>query len=98
LGVEKFIVEVAEVFKADVKRLMRQHGYNNQQEVHQTLLRNVIAADFEISEKMLRCVTAPSSRRPEVARRRSPQSQTTKSKDPHKPASSQHPASEELNG
>ena len=57
LGVEKFTVEVAGVFKADLKRLMRQHGFNNQQEVHQNLLRNVIAADFETAAQMLKCVT-----------------------------------------
>ena len=59
LGVEKFTVEVAGVFKADLKRLMKQHGFNNQQEVHQTLLRNVIAADFETAAQMLKCVTTP---------------------------------------
>ncbi|WP_404487551.1 hypothetical protein ABWL43_10030 [Pseudomonas sp. HT11] len=59
LGVEKFTVEVAGVFKKDIKRLMRQHGFNNQQEVHQNLLRNVIAADFETAAQMLKCVTTP---------------------------------------
>lgn len=47
LGVEKFTVEVAGVFKTDLRRLMRQHDFNNQQEVFQNLLRNVIAANFE---------------------------------------------------
>lgn len=59
LGVEKFTVEVAGVFKADLKRLMTQHGFNNQQEVFQNLLRNVIAADFETAAQMLKCVTKP---------------------------------------
>lgn len=59
LGVEKFTVEVAGVFKADLKRLMKQHGFNNQQEVFQNLLRNVIAADFETAAHMLKCVTTP---------------------------------------
>ncbi|NWE18063.1 hypothetical protein [Pseudomonas sp. P7548] len=59
LGVEKFTVEVAGVFKADLKRLMKQHGFNNQQEVYQNLLRNVIAADFETAAQMLKCVTTP---------------------------------------
>lgn len=59
LGVEKFTIEVAGIFKADLKRLMKQHGFNNQQEVHQTLLRNVIAADFETAAQMLKCVTTP---------------------------------------
>lgn len=59
LGVEKFTVEVAGVFKADLKRLMKQHGFNNQQEVFQNLLRNVIAADFDTAAQMLKCVTTP---------------------------------------
>ena len=59
LAVEKFTVEVAGVFKADLKRLMKQHGFNNQQEVHQNLLRNVIAADFETAAQLLKCVTTP---------------------------------------
>jgi len=59
LGVEKFTVEVAGVFKPDLKRVMSAHGFNNQQEVYQNLLRNLIAADFETQAKMLRCVTTP---------------------------------------
>lgn len=59
LGVEKFTIEVAGIFKADLKRLMKQHGFNNQQEVHQALLRNLIAADFETQAQMLKCVTTP---------------------------------------
>ncbi|NWC96104.1 MULTISPECIES: hypothetical protein [unclassified Pseudomonas] len=59
LGVEKFTVEVAGVFKSDLKRLMKQHGFNNQQEVFQNPLRNVIAADFETAAQMLKCVTTP---------------------------------------
>jgi len=59
LGVEKFTVEVAGVFKADLKRLMKQHGFNNQQEVFQNLLRNLISADFETAAQMLKCVTTP---------------------------------------
>ncbi|MFU2330299.1 hypothetical protein [Pseudomonas sp. NFX98] len=59
LGIEKFTVEVAGVFKPDIKRLMQEHGFNNQQEVYQNLLRNVIAADFDTAAQMLRCVTTP---------------------------------------
>ncbi|WP_447759275.1 hypothetical protein [Pseudomonas moraviensis] len=59
LGVEKFTVEVAGVFKPDLKRVMAAHGFNNQQEVHQLLLMNLIAADFETQTKMLKCVTTP---------------------------------------
>ena len=59
MGVEKFTVEVAGVFKPDLKRVMAAHGINNQQEVHQLLLTNLIAADFETQTKMLRCVTTP---------------------------------------
>jgi hypothetical protein len=59
LGVEKFTVEVAGVFKPDLKRVMAAHGINNQQEVHQLLLMNLITADFDNQAKMLRCVTTP---------------------------------------
>ncbi|SDU57984.1 hypothetical protein [Pseudomonas mandelii] len=59
LGVEKFTVEVAGVFKPDVKKVMKAHGINSQQEVHQLLLMNLITADFETQAKMLRCVTTP---------------------------------------
>ena len=59
LGVEKFQIEVAGVFKPDLKAVMKAHGINNQQEVHQLLLKNLIAADFETQAWMLRCVTTP---------------------------------------
>lgn len=59
LGVEKFTVEVAGVFKPDLKKIMAAHGINNQQEIYQLLLMNLIAADFETQAKMLRCVTTP---------------------------------------
>ena len=59
LGVEKFTVEVAGVFKPDLKKVMKAHGINNQQEVYQLLLMNLIAADFEAQAAMLRCVTTP---------------------------------------
>ncbi|KQV21060.1 hypothetical protein ASC74_18570 [Pseudomonas sp. Root329] len=58
-GVGVFKVEVAGVFMPDLKRLMMEHGFNNQQEVYQNLLRNVIAADFETAAWMLRNVTTP---------------------------------------
>jgi hypothetical protein len=59
LGIEKFTVEVAGVFKPDLKRVMAAHGINNQQEVYQLLLMNLIGADFETQAKMLKCVTTP---------------------------------------
>ncbi|WP_323150738.1 hypothetical protein [Pseudomonas glycinae] len=59
LGVEKFTVDVAGVFKPDLKRVMVAHGFNNQQEVYQNLLQNLIAADFETQAQMLKCVTTP---------------------------------------
>ncbi|MBD9443058.1 hypothetical protein [Pseudomonas sp. PDM04] len=59
LGIEKFTVEVAGVFKPDLKQVMKAHGINSQQEVHQLLLMNLIAADFETQAWMLRCVTTP---------------------------------------
>jgi hypothetical protein len=58
-GVGVFKVEVAGVFMPDLKRLIKEHGFNNQQEVYQNLLRNVIAADFDTAAQMLRCVTTP---------------------------------------
>jgi hypothetical protein len=59
LGVEKFTVEVAGVFKPDLKAVMKAHGINNQQDIHQRLLINLIAADFETQATMLRGVTTP---------------------------------------
>ncbi|MHB2060275.1 hypothetical protein [Pseudomonas monsensis] len=59
LGVEKFTVEVAGVFKPDLKRVMAAHGINNQQDIHQRLLKNLIDADFETQTWMLRNVTTP---------------------------------------
>jgi hypothetical protein len=59
LGVEKFTVEVAGVFKADLKRVMRDHGISNQQDIHQRLLINLINANFESAARMLVCVTTP---------------------------------------
>jgi hypothetical protein len=59
LGIKKFTIEVAGVFKPDLKRVMDQHGINNQQDVHQRLLRNLIAADIETQVWMLRNVTTP---------------------------------------
>jgi len=58
-GIEHFKVEVAGVFMSDLKRLMKEHGFNNQQEVYQNLLRNVISADFDTAAQMLKCVTTP---------------------------------------
>ena len=68
LGVEKFTVEVAGVFKPDLKRVMAAHGINNQQDIHQRLLMNLIAADFETQATMLRCVTTPFVVTEEVSR------------------------------
>ncbi|WP_130927949.1 hypothetical protein [Pseudomonas sp. Sample_14] len=59
LGVEKFTVEVAGVFKPDLKKVMTDHGINNQQDIHQRLLKNLIGADFETQAWMLRNVTTP---------------------------------------
>ncbi len=59
LGIEKFQIEVAGVFKPDLQKVMKAHGINNQQDIHQRLLINLIAADFETQTAMLRCVTTP---------------------------------------
>lgn len=58
-GVEKFTIEVAGVFKRDLKKVMKAHDINNQQDIHQRLLINLIGADFETQAKMLKCVTTP---------------------------------------
>jgi hypothetical protein len=47
------------VFKRDLKKVMKAHGINNQQDIHQRLLINLIGADFETQAAMLRCVTTP---------------------------------------
>lgn len=59
MGIGKFQIEVAGVFKPDLQKVMKTHGINNQQDIHQRLLINLIAADFETQAKMLRCVTTP---------------------------------------
>lgn len=59
LGIEKFQIEVAGVFKPDLQQVMKAHGINNQQDVHQRLLMNLIAADFDTQVQMLKCVTTP---------------------------------------
>jgi len=59
LGIEKFTVEVAGVFKPDLKKVMDAHGINNQQDIHQRLLKNLIGADFEMQAWMLRNVATP---------------------------------------
>ncbi|VVQ17281.1 hypothetical protein PS914_05990 [Pseudomonas fluorescens] len=59
LGIEKFSVEVAGVFKPDLKRVMKEHGINNQQDIHQRLLINLVNADFDTAARMLACFTTP---------------------------------------
>lgn len=59
LGIGKFQIEVAGVFKPDLQKVMKAHGINNQQDIHQRLLINLIAADVETQAKMLQCVTTP---------------------------------------
>jgi hypothetical protein len=82
LGVEKFTVEVAGVFKPDLKRVMAAHGINNQQDIHQRLLKNLIDADFETQAQMLKCVTTPFVITKEVSREFHNQSLLEISKDP----------------
>src|SRR5690606_14180495 len=81
-GVGHFKVEVAGVFMSDLKRLMKEHGFNNQQEVYQNLLRNVIAADFETAAQMLKCVTTPFVITDEVSREFRNESLLAIQKDP----------------
>jgi len=85
LGIEKFSVEVAGVFKPDLKRVMKEHGINNQQDIHQRLLRNLIAADFDTAARMLECVTTPYVVTEKVSRSLRTQSLRTLAKDPDEP-------------
>lgn len=82
LGIEKFTVEVAGVFKKDLQRVMKAHGINNQQDVHQRLLMNLIAADFEAQALMLRHVATPFEPNEKVSRSFYEQSMLIIQKDP----------------
>jgi hypothetical protein len=82
LGIEKFTVEVAGVFKPDLKKVMAAHGINNQQDIHQRLLKNLIAADFETQAWMLRCVTTPYEPSEKVSRAFHEQSMSELQRDP----------------
>jgi hypothetical protein len=82
LGVEKFTVEVAGVFKPDLKRVMAAHGINNQQDIHQRLLINLIGADFETQIWMLRNVTTPYEPSEKVSRAFHSQSMLMIQQDP----------------
>ena len=84
-GICVFKVEVAGVFMPDLKRLMKEHGINNQQEVYQNLLRNLIAADFETAAQMLRCVTTPIVLSEKVSRSFRSQSLRILANDPAEP-------------
>lgn len=85
LSIEKFTVEVAGIFKSDLKRVMKAHGIDNQQDVHQRLLMNLIAADFETQGKMLRCVTTPYAVSEKVSQRFQKQSIHALAKEPGEP-------------
>ena len=85
LGIEKFSVEVAGVFKPDLKRVMKEHGINNQQDIHQRLLRNLIAADFESAAWMLRNVATPYEITEKVSRSLRAKSLHALAKDPGEP-------------
>lgn len=47
------------MLKPDLKAVMKTHGIGTQQDTHQRLLINLIAADFETQASMLRYVTTP---------------------------------------
>ncbi|MGW8465773.1 hypothetical protein [Pseudomonas sp. CLCA07] len=81
-AVERVQVDMAGGFRADLKRLMKEHGFNNQQEIYQNLLRNVIAADVETAAWMLRCVTTPYAPSEKVSRAFHDQSLVELRRDP----------------
>jgi hypothetical protein len=82
LGIEKFTIEVAGVFKPDLKKVMAAHGINNQQDIHQRLLKNLIGADFETQAWMLRNVTTPYEPSEKVSRAFYKQSVAELARDP----------------
>jgi hypothetical protein len=82
LGIGKFQIEVAGVFKPDLQRVMKAHGINNQQDIHQRLLINLINADFEAQARMLRCVTTPYEPSEKVSRAFHDQSMAELARDP----------------
>ncbi|CRL47615.1 hypothetical protein [Pseudomonas sp. URMO17WK12:I11] len=82
LGIGKFQIEVAGVFKPDLQRVMKAHGINIQQDIHQRLLRNLISADFEAQEWMLRNVTTPYEPNEKVSRAFHDQSMLMIQQDP----------------
>nr|WP_259152058.1 hypothetical protein [Pseudomonas sp. JAI111] len=82
LGIEKFTIEVAGVFKSDLLRVMKAQGINNRQYIHQRLLINLIAADFETQARMLRSATTPFVITEEVSREFRTESLRELRKDP----------------
>lgn len=85
LGIEKFTVEVAGVFKSDLKRVMKEHGINNQQDIHQRLLINLIKAEFKTAALMLSNVTTPYEISEKLSHSFQTQSLRALAKDPGEP-------------
>jgi hypothetical protein len=73
---------VAGVFKSDLLRVMKAQGINNRQDIHQRLLINLIAADFETQARMLLSVTTPFVITEEVSREFRTESLRELRKDP----------------
>jgi hypothetical protein len=82
LGIEKFTVEVAGVFKSDLKQVMTAHGINNQQDIYQRLLINLVGADFATQAWMLRNVTTPYEPSEKVSRAFHEQSMAELTREP----------------
>lgn len=73
---------MAGVFKSDLLQVMKAQGINNLQDIHQRLLINLIAADFETQARMLRSVTTPFVITEEVSREFRTESLRELRKDP----------------
>lgn len=73
---------MAGVFKSDLLQVMKTQGINNLQDIHQRLLINLIAADFETQARMLRSVTTPFVITEEVSREFRTESLRELRKDP----------------
>jgi hypothetical protein len=68
LGVETLKVDVPEGVKAGLKRLMKEHGFSQQQEVFQTAILHLINTSFEDAARILKTDTSGFVVTPKLAR------------------------------
>jgi hypothetical protein len=68
LGVETLKVDVPKGVKAGLKRLMKEHGFSQQQEVFQTAILHLISASREDAARILSADTSGFTISPKLAR------------------------------